>query len=298
MSHRSRPCLKHQLGLCAAPCVGLHRRGAYGEHVERAAATCSAGTSPTSSATSSTHANAAGAQEYELAAASATASRRCGVPSSARACFGARTERDVLGLARSGERLLVHRLCIRRGKLAESRTYAFQSELPDEECLHSVLTSLYAADGRAPPREIVLPVQPVERALLEAVLPGCELVVPRAASARGSSPWRARTRCWSSRAREHEREDRSTAEAALARLCAARTARRPARRRRLRRLQLPGRERRRQPRALPRRPPDRAGYGASACAACRARTTSRSMREVVGRSLRRGMEEGDLPTSC
>ncbi|MEQ1892846.1 MAG: GIY-YIG nuclease family protein, partial [Planctomycetota bacterium] len=36
LAHRSRPCLKHQLGLCAAPCVGLIDEGAYALSVERA----------------------------------------------------------------------------------------------------------------------------------------------------------------------------------------------------------------------------------------------------------------------
>src|SRR5206468_777384 len=82
-------------------------------------------------------------------------------------------------LARSGERVLVHRLCIRRGKLAESRAYAFRSQLPDEECLHGILTTLYAGAERERPREIVLPVQPVEGELLAELLSPSQLLVPR-----------------------------------------------------------------------------------------------------------------------
>ena len=36
MNHRSRPCLKHQIGLCAAPCVGLIDDAAYMDLVEKA----------------------------------------------------------------------------------------------------------------------------------------------------------------------------------------------------------------------------------------------------------------------
>ena len=37
MNHRSRPCLKHQIGLCSAPCVDLISAEDYDDLVERAA---------------------------------------------------------------------------------------------------------------------------------------------------------------------------------------------------------------------------------------------------------------------
>ena len=296
LAHRSRPCLKHQLGLCAAPCVGHIDEAAYGEHVERALRVLGGDTADLERDLEQRMQTTAGAQEYELAAgfrdrlaALRRTVERQGVLS------GARTERDVLGLARSGERLLVHRLCIRGGKLAESRTYAFQSELPDEECLHSVLTSLYAATDEPPPREIVLPVQPVERALLEAVLPGCELVVPKSGERARQLAMARENAVLELARREHEREDRSTAEAALARLC--------------------GRERLDGPLVVDGFDvsnfqganvvasrvrfrgghPDRSGYRRFRVRGVQGQDDFASMREVVGRSLRRGMEEGDLP---
>ena len=45
MNHRSRPCLKHPMGLCAAPCVGLIGEHAYGDLVERAVRVLSGDTS-------------------------------------------------------------------------------------------------------------------------------------------------------------------------------------------------------------------------------------------------------------
>src|SRR5688572_21850189 len=145
MEHRSRPCLKHQLRLCAAPCVGLIDEAAYAQNVERALGVLAGDIEELEGDLTQRMAQASERQEYELAAgfrdrlaALRRTVERQGVLSAAG------TERDVLALARAGERVLVQRLCIRRGKLAESRSYSFRSELPDEECLHGVLTHLYA----------------------------------------------------------------------------------------------------------------------------------------------------------
>src|SRR5262245_44042702 len=135
MNHRSRPCLKHQLALCAAPCVGLIDAAAYAEHVERAQRLLAGDAAELERDLDERMRLASESQDYELAAAfrdRLAALRRTlerqGVLSSAT------TERDVLALARAGDRALVHRLCIRRGKLAESTSYAFRSELADAEC--------------------------------------------------------------------------------------------------------------------------------------------------------------------
>src|SRR5262245_41594833 len=130
LSHRSRPCLKHQLGLCAAPCVGLVSEAEYAENVARAMRVLAGETEELERDLEQRMDVAAGRQEYELAAAfrdrlgalRRTVERQ-GVLSSAG------TDRDVLALARAGDRALVHRLCFRRGKLTASRAFTFRSEL-------------------------------------------------------------------------------------------------------------------------------------------------------------------------
>src|SRR5262245_2305067 len=220
MSHRSRPCLKHQLGLCAAPCVGLIDERAYGENVERAVRVLSGDIEELERDLEAHMAQSSEHQDYERAAlyrdrlgALRRTVERQGVLSAPG------TERDVLALARSGERVLVHRLCIRRGKLAESRAYALRSELPDEECLHGVLTTLYSGAEGERPREIVLPVLPAESGLLSELLTGSELVVPRGGE-RARQLALARENAVLELARaEAAREGAGEAEDALARVC-------------------------------------------------------------------------------
>jgi excinuclease ABC subunit C len=90
--------------------------------------------------------------------------------------------RDVLGLARRAEEAVVHRLAFRDRRLAESRSHRFRSVLPDEELMHVVVTALYASGRRAVPPELVLPCEPADAELLTASLTGApEFVVPRGA---------------------------------------------------------------------------------------------------------------------
>ena len=296
LNHRTRPCLKHQLGLCAAPCVARIGEAEYGQLVERALAVLGGDIQDLEADLEQRMRAASEHQEYEQAGLlrdRLTALRRTvegqGVLS------GKGTERDVVALARSGERALVHRLCIRGGKLAESRSYAFRSELSDEECLHSVLTALYGAAGSERPREIVLALQPVEGELLAHLLGDVELVVPRAGE-RLRQLDMARENAQLELARqENLREGRSAAEAALARLCGLARGEGPlvvdcfdvsnlqgthvvASRVRFRGGH-----------------PDRAGYRRFRVREVEGQDDFRSMREVVGRSLRRGLDEGDLP---
>ena len=181
MNHRSRPCLKHQLGLCSAPCVGLIDQARYGELVERAARILAGDVAELERDLFGRMRTASDKQDYELAALwrdRLAALRRTVEGQGVQG--GVRVERDVLGLARAGEDALVHRLAFREGRLAESRGHHFRSELPDEELMHVVLTALYGQGRRTVPREVLVPCAPSDAGLLEVVLGGgTALVVPR-----------------------------------------------------------------------------------------------------------------------
>ncbi len=186
MNHRSRPCLKHQIGLCSAPCVGLIDEPAYAELVGRAERILSGDTAELEEDLDQRMRSASEAEEFELAAQwrdRLRALRRTVEGQGVRP--GQRVSRDVLGLAREGAHALVHRLAFREGRLAESRTHRFRSELPDEELMHNVLTALYGGGRRVPPPEVVVAVRPADHELLEAGLgQGISLVVPRAGERR------------------------------------------------------------------------------------------------------------------
>ncbi|MBL8862959.1 MAG: excinuclease ABC subunit UvrC [Planctomycetes bacterium] len=173
LANRSRPCLKHQIGLCCAPCVGLVTPGEYAALVDKAARILSGDVAEVRADLEARMRAASQAQEYERAAG-----WRDRLAALARTVAGQGVQpkddvaRDVLGLARAGDAAVVHRLAFRGGRLAESRSHVFRSQLSDEELLHVVVTALYAHSRRDVPREIVVPCLPAEDGLLAQALGG------------------------------------------------------------------------------------------------------------------------------
>ncbi|MFT4541904.1 MAG: excinuclease ABC subunit C [Planctomycetota bacterium] len=171
MNHRSRACLKHQIGLCSAPCVDKISAEGYAGLVTRAIRVLSGETEELESDLELRMQKASEALEYE----------RAGVWRDRLAALRRTVEgqgvrppdsvvRDVLHFARRGDMAVVHRLSFRDGRMAESRSHHFRSQLPDEELMHVVLTALYSSGRRVVPEELVLPCIPAERELLQEVL--------------------------------------------------------------------------------------------------------------------------------
>ncbi len=177
---RSRACIKHQIGLCAAPCVGLVSREEYARLVERAAGVLAGDTAELEHELEQRMRAAAAELEFERAASwrdRLAALRRTVERQGVRP--GDRVERDVLGMARRGADAVVHRVAFREGRMSESRSHTFRSELPDEELWHDVLTALYGGVRRERPEEIVLAAEPSELEFLLDVFGGAvRLIVP------------------------------------------------------------------------------------------------------------------------
>ncbi|MCA8979284.1 MAG: excinuclease ABC subunit UvrC [Planctomycetes bacterium] len=295
MNHRSRPCLKYQIGQCSAPCVDLISKEDYEELVQRAMRILSGDIGELEADLEQRMQRAALDLEYERAA-----QWRDRLKSLRRTVEGQgvrprdRVSRDCLGLARRGDVAVVHRLAFRDGRLAESRTHRFRSELPDEELVHSVVTALYGGGRRKPPEELVLPCAPADQELLEAALDGgVKIVVPlggdrkKALDVAGENAREALARL------EKERLEGEGVLENLAKLLDLdespevidcfdvsnfQGANVVASRVRFRRGIA-----------------DRAGYRRFKVRGVEGQDDFASMREVVGRSLRRGVDEDDLP---
>jgi len=295
MNHRTRPCLKHPLGLCSAPCVGLIGAGDYSVLVEKAARVLSGDAEEVERDLERQMREAAKRHEYEraavwrdrLAALRGTLEGQATVPRD-------RIRRDVLHFARRGDEVVVHRLAFRDARLQESRSHAFRSQLPDGEMLHSVVTALYAGGSREVPEELVLPDEPSDRGLLEGNLgAGVKIVVPRGGERARMLDLAGENARAELLRREHEADAEQTALAEIAAIA---------------HLEAPpevidcfdvsnlqgsnvvaSRVRFRSGHA------DKEGYRRFRVRNVEGQDDFASMREVVLRSLRRGVEDGELP---
>jgi len=293
--NRSRPCIKHQIGLCAAPCVGLVSREDYAVLVERAASVLAGDTRELEQELEQRMHAASREMEYEraatwrdrLAALRRTVERQGVRPTD-------RISRDVLGIARRGADAVVHRLAFRDGRISESRSHIFRSELPDEELWHDVLTALYGGGRREPPAEIVLAVEPAELELfLDLFGADVKLIVPSTGERRRMLDMAGENARVALGKRQAQAAFEESALEAIAELA-----------------DLPGppdvidcfdisnfqganvvASRVRFRGGLP----DKSGYRRFRVRGVEGQDDFASMKEVVGRSLRRGIEDGDLP---
>ena len=163
---RSRPCLEHEIGNCAAPCVRLQSVADYRRGVEavlqffrgRTGAIVARCTERMHTAAAREHFEEAARWRDRVTALERTAERQHVVDPKG-------GNRDVLGWCRDGQRVTVAVLQVREGTLCATRRFGFASDAPDPELAAAVLGQLYAGD-EAPPAEVLVPAAPEGAATL------------------------------------------------------------------------------------------------------------------------------------
>jgi excinuclease ABC subunit C len=295
LNHRTRPCLRHPLGLCSAPCVGLIGQSEYAELVDKAARVLAGDASDVERELEREMRESARRHEFEraavwrdrLAALRGTIEGQGALPRD-------RMRRDVVHFARRGDEVVVHRLAFRDGRLAESRTHAFRSQLPDGEMLHSAITALYAGGLRDVPEELVVALEPADSPLLQSVLgAGVKIVAPRSGERLRALELAGENARVELLRREREADVEQTALAELAGIAGLQAPPEVVDGFDISNLQgtnvVASRVRFRSGH------PDKNGYRRFKVRNVEGQDDFASMREVVVRSLRRGVDEGDLP---
>ncbi|MHC5064441.1 MAG: excinuclease ABC subunit UvrC, partial [Planctomycetota bacterium] len=155
--NRSRPCLKHQIGRCPAPCVGLIANLEYQELVGEAVSVLRGGAGKVlrrledemRAASEGLEFEKAQAKKLQIGALQAVAERQSVVESS-------EGDRDVVGMhAAEGEAVAVI-LHFRSGRLESSSRFKVPSALPTGLLLEDLLDRYYQGD-RFIPAEILVP---------------------------------------------------------------------------------------------------------------------------------------------
>ncbi|MBX3465080.1 MAG: excinuclease ABC subunit UvrC [Planctomycetes bacterium] len=163
--NRTRPCIKHQIGRCPAPCVGLVAREAYDGLLDHSVRILRGDVGPVLGELRDRMQAAAAALEFERAQAlkeQVQALQRVAEPQAVVAGAG---DEDALGLHRTGDEVAVAFLSFRGGALENCRRFQLRSALPDELLLGELLGRFYEGD-RYVPATVLLPGLPAEAAMI------------------------------------------------------------------------------------------------------------------------------------
>jgi excinuclease ABC subunit C len=161
LHHRKRPCLLYQIGRCPAPCVYDVSREEYAQSVREVALFLEGKGSELLEALTERMKNAADVQRYEQAAR--LRDQLFAIERSLERQKIATTEpidQDVFGFHREADRLVIYVLYVRQGRLNGGQAFPFTGqEFPDEELLASFV-NLYYGQGNVLPDEVLLPLRP------------------------------------------------------------------------------------------------------------------------------------------
>lgn len=158
---RTRPCLEYQIKRCPGPCVLPVEPEAYGAQVRYVELFLRGRNDELVDSLGDEMRSAARALEYERAARvrdQITAVKR--VTETQRVAAVSERDRDVFGLYREGESVVVTLLLVRDGFVRDTQTSTFgRAELPDDELIAQMLASRYEEPGVTVPAEVVVPVE-------------------------------------------------------------------------------------------------------------------------------------------
>jgi excinuclease ABC subunit C len=159
---RTRPCLEHQIKRCSGPCVLPVDREVYGAQVQYVELFLRGKTKELMGKLETEMKAAARVLDFERAARirdQMTAMQR--VTETQRVAEVSDRDRDVFGMYREGDAVVVTLLLVRDGFVRDTQTNILTKvELPDDELIAQVIQSRYGSDAVTIPDEVVLPVEP------------------------------------------------------------------------------------------------------------------------------------------
>ncbi len=190
-SHRSRPCILHQIGKCSAPCVLKVNEEQYRAQIDHAVSALEGKTDALIADLRARMEAAAEQEDFESAAEVRDQIRNLEIVTATQGMLDpeSRVNVDVVGLARKEGEIQLCLLQIRLGKVLSVQHYAFQNgdaEIPDPEILKQFLAQHYGPlrtemAGLDAPPDVLLPLELEDRSVLEDAL-GVSIRVPEAES--------------------------------------------------------------------------------------------------------------------
>lgn len=165
LNNRQRPCIKHQIGRCPAPCVDLITRHEYDVLLDEAVRILRGEIGPLVQGLKKRMADAADELQFERAQAIKEQMQALQSVAERQAVVARAGDEDAVGVFRRGDEITIAFLAFRGGALEQCRRHTLKSELPDDLVLADVLARLYEGD-RYVPRALLVPLLPAEPAIL------------------------------------------------------------------------------------------------------------------------------------
>lgn len=169
--NRARPCLNHEIGLCLGPCAGKVGEAEYARIVREVKVILSGKGEELVGRLTREMQESSRELNYEKAAI-----LRDRIQALEKILIRQRlssphlSDRDVIGFHREGNHAVVVVFSVRGGKLGKSEPYFFKGvRIGDAELLGSFLSQYYHPPREIPP-EIILMIEPEDRAMLEGYL--------------------------------------------------------------------------------------------------------------------------------
>ncbi len=169
-ANRSRPCLKYQIKMCSAPCVGYVSEEQYRQDLDGAIRVLKGETRQIAEQLLSQMQEAASRFDFERAAVLRDRIAFLRNSTDVQAVEVSRfVDRDVFGLHLKGDGVAIAVLKFRAGKLLSQESFSFEAQIPADETLSTFLTQYYQS-GRSWPDEIILPEEAYASEVLAQVL--------------------------------------------------------------------------------------------------------------------------------
>jgi excinuclease ABC subunit C len=163
--NRTRPCIKHQIGRCPAPCVGLVDRADYDALLDQSVRLLRGEVAPILADLRQRMQAAAAGLEFERAQALKEQLQALQLVAEPQAVVATTGDEDAIGVHRAGDEVALAFLSFRGGALENCRRFGFRSGLPDELLLGELLGRFYEGDRYVPPT-VLVPFQPAEAAII------------------------------------------------------------------------------------------------------------------------------------
>lgn len=159
LNNRTRPCLQYQIKRCPAPCVFDIDQARYNQSVQQAMMFLGGRADELIEQLETQMYACSEEMNFEMAAHYRDQMRSVKAAlEHQQVITTSEINRDVYGLYREGDRLLVQLMTVRRGRLEGARSFSFtDQEFPDEDVLSTFLGQYYQRENTFIPEEILLP---------------------------------------------------------------------------------------------------------------------------------------------